>query len=140
MSAVVKAATGGGAAASAATVYSAETTLTQAQVNAGAAIIAAETGVAIVVVGMFIRFVGTWTDTDSNTFNLKDSGGSTFVAAISDASSSVMYSEHNTDLTLGAGFCAALTAGLGVSVTTTGTGFTGGGTLLIRLLYRKIAS
>jgi hypothetical protein len=135
MSAINRPSSGG--AASPATLYSVEASLSQAQVNSGTVMLAAADGVEVVLVGYYIRLLGTWSP--GSDISIADTAGNPLFTLDDSLSTNQSYTEENS----GSGvsnaqlqsFPATLTSGRGLKIIATGT-WTGGGTAKVRLLYR----
>lgn len=145
MSGIHRASGGGVAEIPAGVVYSAERVFTQAEVNTGYDLVAAEDGVQLMLVGYLFRFIGTWTGTGATTVRLSDTAiGNQMAFEEGTFGSDVGYTEgdqsggmSNNDM---AKICTLLTAGLGLRIAAASGTWSGGGTVRVRLLYRRITA
>lgn len=110
--------------------------VTLAELNAGKTLLAGVTGKTITVVGVDAKVSGTFTTTTSA--DLEDTDGTpvaiatTLVAALTDGN---VLDSKTTNVTMGAGFLGALTAGEGIAVTNTGTDAAGGTSITYKVDY-----
>ncbi len=111
-------------------------TVTLAESNAGATILAGITGKTINVVGFNAKVAGNYATTTSVV--LEDTNGTPvaiatcLVAALTDGA---VLNEATANVTMGAGYLGALTAGEGIAVTNTGTAATGGTSITFKVDY-----
>lgn len=140
MSSIIRAGGAGGGGGGPESVYSVEATVTQAQVNSGHVLIAANPGVQLVIVGYRFWFTGTWTAAlGSPVINFEDTSGTVFLIYEDGVfTTNQAYSDGGdgaSSLPLQAAFPFVVTAGRGVRLAADGS-FTGSGTVRVRLLYR----
>ena len=122
-------------------VYSAISTVTLAQLNAGKSIIDPIAGRKIKVVGFLLKFNGAFlTSTD---IRLQDTNTvpvvvtTALIAAATDGAK-ISSDAVVSNVTDGAGLFSDLTVGKGLSIVKTGTAATGGTSILVKVLYNII--
>lgn len=119
-------------------VYSVESTVTLAELNAGKTIVAAVPGRTIKPVSVLIVFTGAHTTaTDVRISDTSSGPVDVVTVAIAGATNGArIHDGSTTNVTFGAGYNANLTADYGLQVRKTGSSAAGGTSLLARVLYK----
>lgn len=116
-------------------VYTAQSSATIAEINAGKTLVAGVTGKVIKVLGFKARSVGNFggcTSVDIEDTNTSPVAIAT--VAVAAATNGALLGEATTNVTMGAGYLGSLTSGKGIAVTATGT-CTTATSMWIQVLY-----
>lgn len=117
-------------------VQTALVTASLAEINAGKTLIAGVTGKVITVLDYKAHVVGNFSTTTAVV--VEDTSGSPVLIAtnaVSVLTSGNILNEKTANVTMGAGYLAALAAGNGVVVANSGSAATGGTSITFRILY-----
>ena len=116
-------------------VYTAQTSATLAEINAGKTLVAGVTGKTIKVLGFKARSVGNFGGCTS--VDIEDTNGTPVAiatVAVAAATNGALLGEATANVTMGAGYLGSLTSGKGIAVTATGT-CTTATSMWIQVLY-----
>jgi hypothetical protein len=111
-------------------------TATLAEINAGKTLLAAVAGKVITVVGYQAKVLGNFAATTA--VLVQDTTGTPVVIAtnaVAALTTGAILNETTANVTMGAGYLAALAAGKGIVVANSGSAATGGTSITFRILY-----
>ena len=114
-------------------------TVTQAEINAGKVLIPGVAGKTITPLDFKMVVLGNFATGTS--VDLEDTNGTPVVVAsvlTAGLTTGAVINEAESNTSVGAGYLAPLTSGKGLALTKTGSDFTGGTSVTVRVLYKVV--